>query len=384
MENPLPEQTWARIGIYLLYGTVVFLIAFALTFPDDQIADIAEVRLEGAIERSQKTNYTVHVGDVDPWWLGVELENVSIEKVAPPTPSGGGGGASDSGASSDSKGSTSGGSASSRTTLQLSASSIGARLAPIGSILNGGLSVAYHLGIGGGSISGTYTRTGSSQLVTASIAGVKLRKTRLMSKFTGVPAFGKLDGSANLQLAANRPLLTGGTIELEGKKLTIGPKEEVKIPGIPLANLTIPQTSFGNLNIEMHVEYKEGQGPPKLVVDTFNTRGRDLKTQIWGDLKLAGTLGNAQSRLKMRINFNPEFIKGNELTPLLQQDLFRNGRSGDWYGFVLWGPLKSANFNGATTPAKGPKEGKDSGNKPQGGGSGGNDGAPAKKKKKGG
>lgn len=370
MENPLPEHTWARIGIYVLYSLVVFLIAFALTFPDGQLTEIAEVQLESAIEKSQQTDYTVRVGDVDPWWLGVELEDVRVETASPPED--GNGGTTENGDPPEDSGGNGGGKAQTSPGFSISTTSIGARLAPIGSLLQGGLAIQYHLGIGGGSLSGLYVRGSSSQSVTLAVDQVDLRESRLMSKFTGVPAFGKLNGQANVQLEAKRPIITGGSITLRGSQVTIGPKDEVKIPGIPLANLSIPQTNFGNLKADMHFEKKKGQ-PPKLMIDQFQTEGRDLKTQVWEHVRLADTLGAAQAKLKMRINFNPDFIQNNELTPLLQQDKFRNGRSGDWYGFVLWGPLNSANFDGSTTAAKGPKGDE--------GGSDGQKGGNAKEKK---
>lgn len=368
-DNPL-----VRIGGYVVFGLVVFVAALLITFPDGQVKQIAAVQIESQLERNFKKNFEVEVGDLDFWWLlGIELENLSIKERRPEdSPGSGQAGAPAGGENPAEKARKAKAKAKEKEDtslpLELRIPSIAARLAPLTSALNGGLAAKFHLGLGGGSISGTYVRAGQSQRITASINEVNLRETDVLTRLTGIPFFGTMAGEADLSFALNRPVLTDGNVQLKADKLTIGPKKEVKIESLPLGYIKIPRTNLGNLRAKMHVEDGKG-GQPTLKIDRFDSQGQDLQTQIWGHVKLGSSLARADSRMRMRLKFNPAFIRENELTPILRLKEFQNGKKGNWHGFVLWGPLGKPNFKGAAKAADGPSE--DDKAKPQGGGESG-------------
>ena len=353
-DNPL-----IRIGGYVLFAFAIFLVALLVTFPDSKVKQIAAVQIEAQLEKNMKKNFDVTVGDVDFWWLlGVELENLQIKEKRPSTTTdsaGGESGEDGSGSSQD---------AARSFPLNITIPSVAARLAPIDSALNLGLAAKFYLGLGGGSVTGSYVRASNRQTIYVSLNEIALKQTRLLQQFAGLPFFGTLRGDMELEFALNKPLLMGGYVDLATDKLTIGPKKEVKIEALPLGYVEIPRTNIGNMNFELGVDTETG-GRPKLVVERFDSEGRDLQTQVWGSIQLANSIGMAEAELQMRIRLNPEFIRKNELSPVLRMKEFQNGKKGDWYGFVVLGRLNRPNFKGAQRAADGPSDAEQQGSKQQ-------------------
>lgn len=373
MDRPL-----FRIGGYVLFGVVTFILALLVTFPDGTVKQIAAVQIEHRLEQSMDRNVEVEVGDLDLWWAGLALEDLSItEPDSTSVPAGGTGGGEGNGGGGNSNPNSDGGSeggleSSGQPSLQITVPSIGARLAPIGSLMNFGLSVKYHLGLGGGSLSGTYTRSSSAQSIYVSVNDLNLNQSPILVQYTGVPMFGTLTGEGTFQFAPNRPVVTDGQFELSGEKVTVGPKKELKLEAIPFGHVNIPQTNFGNMELELHVERKEGQ-QPKVVLDGWRAKGRDVQLEVWGHVDLARRMANAEARLKLRVQLNPEFTQQNEaMGAMLNNEKMQNGKRGDWYGLVFWGPMRNMQWKGSPTAAAGPDN--------EGGEKGGGKG---KKKKKG-
>jgi type II secretion system protein N len=380
MDRPL-----FRIGGYVLFGVVTFILALLLTFPDGTVKQIAAVQIEHRLEQSMDRNVEVEVGDLDLWWAGLALENLSItEPDSSSVPTDGGGGEGRNGGDNtnpNDDGDSEGGLASSgQPSLQITVPSIGARLAPISSLMNFGLSVKYHLGLGGGSLSGTYTRSSSAQSIYVSVNDLNLNQSPILVQYTGVPMFGTFTGEGTFQFAPNRPVVTDGAFELSGQKVTIGPKEELKLEAIPFGHVNIPQTNFGNMELELHIERREGQ-QPKVVLDGWRAKGRDVQLEVWGDVDLARRMANAEARLKLRVQLNPEFTQQNQaMGAMLNNEKMQNGKRGDWYGLVFWGPLRNMQWKGSPTAAAGPeKEGGKDGQKGGGKGKNKKKGAPKKK-----
>lgn len=375
MDRPL-----FRIGGYVLFGVVSFIIALLATFPDGAVKQIAAVQIEHQLERNMQKNFEVEVGDLDLWWIGLELENLSISERKASAVGADDSGSDESSSSSDSESKAKkkgGGTTQSAADLQLTVPSIGARLAPISSVLNLGLAVDYHLGLGGGALAGTYTRASSSQSLYLSVDDLNLSQSPLLVQFTGVPMFGTLSGGGTFQFAAGRPILTGGSFELSGKKVTIGPKEELKLEALPFGHVSVPQVNFGNMELKLNVDDKQ-KNRPRIVLEEWRSKGRDLQLQIWGHVDLANRAGAAESRLKLRVRLNPEFVNKNKAVQgMIRNEKMQNGQSGDWHGLVFWGPLSNLQWKGSPTAAEGPEQEKKKGDK---GKKGGNK-APKKGKK---
>jgi type II secretion system protein N len=353
-DNPL-----IRIGGYVLFAFAIFFVALLVTFPDGKVKQIAAVQIEAQLEKNMKKNFDVSVGDLDFWWLwGIELENLQIKEIRP---SSGDPGTSDDGG--DGNGGDGGGQDARAFPLNITIPSVAARLAPIDSALNLGLAAKFYLGLGGGTVTGSYVRASNRQSIYVSLNDIALKQTRLLQQFAGLPFFGTLRGDMELEFALGKPLLLGGYVDLATDKLTIGPKKEVKIEALPLGYVEIPRTNIGNVRIKMNVNAESGRRP-KLVVERFDSEGRDLQTQMWGSIQLANTIATADAELQMRIRLNPEFIQTNELSPILRMKEFQNGKKGDWYGFVVLGRLNSPSFKGAKRAADGPDKAKQDQPKP--------------------
>ncbi|MFB6265225.1 MAG: type II secretion system protein GspN [Bradymonadaceae bacterium] len=364
------DSLLVRVLAPIVFGVVVFAIALVVTFPDTQLQQIAEVQLEKQLERNVGTPHNVDIGDVDPWWIGLQLQNVTISTPSASGPSASGNASSGAAAEKKAKkkkaasaGGATAGATGASAEFSISIPSVGVCFSPTSSLVSLGLSFGYFVGLEPGSVSGYVTQTTDARSLSVELDGLNLEPgDDVIERLTGVPTFGRLEGWAELTFAPARPVVTGGKVSLTGRKLTIGPKEELELQGIAMANyLKVPQTNLGSLDIALHVD-NAGKGNPKVVVDTFKSKGRDVRTQLWGHLKLARRLAAARAQLKMRVKFPRQaFVSENQLGALLRTEQFQSGKRGDWYGFVLWGRLASVNFKGAATAAKGP--GSDSGQK---------------------
>lgn len=357
------DRTLYRWGAYILFTLFAFVVALMATFPDAQVKRIAAVQIEHQLEENMQTGYTVEVSDLDPWWIGIELEGVSIEESSAKAESGGAASGGDQEEESDSKNSKASGKATKKkkkkgesAQMKVEIPSIGARFAPLGSILNGGLSARYHLGFGGGAVSGTYTRASGAQYLELSIDELNLDESPVLEQLTGIPMFGRLDGYGNFTLAVDRPVVTDGDFKLTGEKITVGPKAQLKVKALPVGHVKVPQVNFGNLELQLNIESKQ-KGRPTAVLEQFRSKGRDLRLQIWGTMDLAGRIGRADTKLKSRIRFDPEFAQKNQPIQAMQRhQKFQNGQSGEWYGLVFWGPLNNLQWKGSPTAAKGPSD----------------------------
>lgn len=343
------DRPVVRAAAYAGFGFVVFLASLAATFPDDQIKDILTVQ----IEQQLGGKYSVEVADLDVWWFtGVSLEGVTIEERVDPadlpvlTPE-----EEEAGLPAEMP-------------MKVTIPRISARLALLRSIL--GPTVEFELDLGGGVVDG-YARMGSdSRDVHVEIDALDLRKTLALTAFTGMPFFGELSGTIDLQLDPDKPMVSGGTIELTGDKLTIGPAtiKTDKFP--PITYLEIPQTNFGSLEIKMAVKddkaaAEDGKAPAKtpgarrqMSIDTFKWSGRDIRGDMWGVFKLASRMEQVSADVEMRMQLDEGFVKKNSLGPLLNVAEIRKGKNKDWFGLRLYGTLKNIRFKGSPASAAGP------------------------------
>lgn len=333
------ERRAVRIPLYLLLGTIAFSLAMVLTFPDDRVKQILIVQAEKALGHK----YDVTINDLDLWWLtGVELHQVELrerwteqqlEKAASEAKEG----------------------VPPKMPLSVSIPRVAGRLAPISSLVNLALVVEFAVDFDeGGSVTGSYKQSSTKRGVQITFNDLDMNKSGVLASVTGIPGFGELKGDVELELDPKRPMIIGGKIELLGKKLTIGPGlvETDKIPS--MVYLEVPQTNFGNLLIQAKVEQPKGQSP-KLVFEKFESVGRDIHMQLWGDVVMASNPKSSRSNLETRLKFEESYITENSLRPLLNIKHLRDGKGPDnWYGFSLYGPVGNVRFKGSVTASRGP------------------------------
>ena len=331
------EKPLVRLPVYAGFGFVVFLMAVVATFPAEQIKDIVAVE----IEKQLGGKYSVEIEDLDIWWLsGISLENVSIaERVDPsevrePSPD-------EEGLPED-------------LPMKVTIPSVAGRIAPIDSLLYGP-SVAFAIDVGGGVVTGRFSNGSDARKLYVDLGNIDLRKTLALTAFLGVPFFGELDGVIDLELDPKKPMVTGGTIVITGDKLTVGPAtiKTDKFP--PITYLEVPQTNFGTLDIDLKVADVAKQ--KKMQVDAFKWSGRDIRGELWGTIDLASRVEQASPDVEMRLQLDENFVTKNSLGPLLNVAEVRRGKNKDWFGFHLYGRLKSLKFKGSPKSAAGPPAG---------------------------
>jgi type II secretion system protein N len=359
------ERKIIRIPVYIAFGLASFLIAMAVTFPDQRVKEIAVVQLESQLGNA----YDVSVEDLDLWWLtGVALEGITISERAEPSDEGGDedDGSEKAGEKAGEAQAASAGPESKP--LQVKIPQVAAKFAPLSSLFNLAPTVDFSVDLGGGDVDGAYIHGSDAREVEVSIDELNLKETELVSEFLGLPVFGELDGDINIVLDPKRPLVTGGSVELNGKQLTVGPGTITSKKFGAMGFIDVPQTSFGTLEADLNIRQTKGGNDTDLTFDKLSLKGRDIRGEVWGKIDLGRGMRGSRAKLEMRFQFNDQFIKKNNLQSVLNIKWLREGKSKDWYGFVLWGSLAKPNFKGAPTAAKGP---------PEGGGGGPGTGPPA-------
>ena len=354
------QKPLVRSVLFMTFGFVMFIVFLVITFPDKRVKQILVVQIESALDNK----YDVKVVDIGLWRLtGVQLKGLSLterlspESVAAATAAEAGGGPP----------------APIPTSIRVE--SVSARLAPLASAINLGPSVSYRIDLGGGLLHGSYKQNKKRRNITLDVDEFDLRKTPAVAALLGMPVFGVLNGDMSLELHPTRPIVTAGHVDLDGKQLTVGPATVFTDKFPPMSYFEIPQTNFGTLSARIKVENgvadksrgkdvegedgesapNKGGAEPSLVVNEFKTSGRDLRTEIWGDVAMSSTMAQSRPKIEMRLQFDESFVTKNSLAPILNMKEFRNGKNNSWYGFVLWGTMKRLRFKGATSAAQGPQ-----------------------------
>lgn len=332
------EKRFFRIVAYMAFGLFFFMIFMVVTFPQHRVKQIASVQIEKALDN----RYEVTISDMGFWrFTGVQMRGIQIKEREI---TGADGRPVDENAPM---------------IVPITVSRISARLAPIRSLLNRGPTINYQVEVGPGSvIRGQVVQSGPNVDIGVRLNRLDLREATLLTNYIGMPLFGVLDGKVDLRIDTRTGAIAAGNIDLTGQQLTL-PETTVTWSWIPVfTQLDLPTTSFGNLRARIRIEQQEGgQGVSRLTFDEFMTQGRDINTQAWGHVDMNPRRGN-QFGLEMRMAVNDEYVTANDLGFLFNYPMIREGRDGEWYGFVFSGSPGSDNFfRGSTTAARGPQEG---------------------------
>lgn len=337
---------------YFLFMVITLLICLAVTFPDERIKQIVIVQAEKSLNagksRAKRDDrfWEVQITDMDLWWFsGVEFHNVvlkekwSKERIARAEAE------ADSGAPPQKP-------------LTIKIPRVAVRGSLLLSAINVGGAAVFEVDfsqVDGGVIDGTVIQRSDGIFVDATFDELDMYKAALLESVTGVPGFGKIDGEMAVILDPKTRLPIDGTFDFKGSKLSMGPAE-VKTDKLPsMAYLEVPRTSLGNLVFKAHIERKGKV--PVFIFDDFSAKGLDLNMEIWGDVQLNKVTARSQSDVKIRLQFNEEFVKENSLGPILNIQTLRSGRNGEgWYGISMRGPLSRIKPKGDLKIARGPSK----------------------------
>jgi type II secretion system protein N len=328
------EKRYVRYPVYVAFFFFVFIVSLVIAFPDDEVKDILTVQIEKALDHK----YKVTIEDLDLWWLtGVQLENVTVEERK-------------TGEDTVAKDELEGGPE--LIPMKFTLPEVSARLSVIRSIL--GPTVEFSVDVGGGEIEGIFRQGSDSNTLEADFDEVDLRKTQAIAAFLGVPFFGDLSGEIDLELDPKRNLPQSGSITFDGEKLTFGPStvQTDKLPA--MAFIEVPQTNLGTLDIDIIVD-ESNPKRPVMKIETFKMEGRDMRGDVWGDIRMSPGSGNTVLDTKMRMQFDETFVKKNSLAPLLNVSEVAKGKNKQWYGFQITGRTSNVQFRGRPASAAGPK-----------------------------
>ncbi len=354
----LLDRKIVRIPLYGLFTLVVFLAALVLTFPDERVKQIVIVQAEQVLNAGKRADagdriWEVRIDDLDLWWFtGIELNNVRLKErwtdekkarveaeVAEGAPP--------------------------QEPLTVTIPRVAGRVSILKSIINLGLGAQYDVDFeDGGLISGEFVQNSDGGRFTANFADVDMYKASILQSVTGVPGFGTLEGDVEIEIDPKTRRPIAGNIDLKGKKLTVGPAT-VKTEMLPsMAYLEVPQTNFGTFVLKAKIVKDKGSQNPSLEFDEFSAKGRDVRMEVWGDVELSKVFSRGMANVSMRLQFDAEFVKENSLSPVLNIQLFRSGKSSDdWYGIAFTGLIGKMKPKGSVAAARGPSTKKGATNK---------------------
>lgn len=324
------EKKFFRVAAYIGFAVVSFFIFFLWTFPTDRVGDIAANQIEAALDYE----YDVSITDMGFWRLtGIQARGIRLQERA----------GGDQSADEDARGMT------------IRLERLAGRFSPLRSLLNRGPTASFQVDVGGReTVRGTFAQSGPEQLVTVSMNSLDLQQSTLISSLLGVRILGDLDGDIDLTINPATGLATGGHVSLTGQQITLG-QTTLEMDMIPfLTELELPTTSFGNLDV--HLDFEETEQGSRVNFEQFTIRGRDIQADVWGHIDLNPRGG--QPDLKMRLQFNQEYVTEHGLAPYLNVSDVRDGElqtdDGHWYGFEMSGSFDNVDFGGSTDAAQGP------------------------------
>lgn len=322
------EKPWLRFATFFGAGLLAFAISMVVGFPDDQLKEIATVQAEKALG----PKYKVSIDELDFWWFpGLSFKGVQVEERAVKT---------DEPVDPDLPVDL---------PMKVRIESINARLAPLSSLLNLAPTIAFSIDVGGGDIDGDVAIASESTL-RLNLDELDLRATPALASLTGMPFFGTLSG--DIEWVVDSKLQPkSGFMRFSGSQLTLGPATIITEKFPPMTYFEIPQTNFGTLAVDLELpEESKGQ---KLTIKKFESSGRDIRFEAWGSVAPSSRLARSKADIKLRMQLDDQFVKKNNLAPLLNVGEVRKGKANDWYGFALLGTFDRLQFKGSAAAAAG-------------------------------
>lgn len=336
------DRPLIRGSIYAGTAVVVFAVAFLFSFPDQRLKEVVTVQIQKVVSN----DYNVQIGDIDIWWLGLDFEQITLERAS-------------SQPTNKPEGQAKNGDGPSKTKrMSVTIPSFGVRFGILSSIVNLGPTGVFSMSIGSGSVGGTATLAAGGRHVGLEVDNVKLQEvSELLRSVANLPASGNLEGSAELHFHSSKPILIDGDIDLNGYSLLVGPGTIKSAKFGPMAFVDVPETHMGRLQVDLVVD-KPQKAPPRLKFQNFSLKGQHLRGEAWGHIELGRKIQTSRAKIQMRVQFAKNYVSNNDLSSIFDTQWFQNGKRGNWYGFLLWGPLGKPNFRGASNAAQGPSAAK--------------------------
>jgi hypothetical protein len=168
--------------------------------------------------------------------------------------------------------------------------------------------------------------------VDALASSLPLGSVDILQSITGAPVKGTLDGSLMVLLDASGQRLLDANIDLEVKGTTIGPGPLPFDTGF--GRFEVKLTTVGDLVVKAKVEEN------KLQIENVSTTGPDVVFEAAGYMTLGNTIAGSSARINARVKPSKDFLTRNDLQGMLDIDpKVRRAKSGEYYGFIINGPL---------------------------------------------
>lgn len=322
-----------HIGVGAIYGGVVFLGGLHLFFPDDAVLE----RLRYEVSERSANAWAISAADLDLWHMtGFSFDDLKLLKTTRPPykpsarraikkPIG-----EENFDGEDEAVPVADEPASTEDTIQaeeiFSASHAGVRLRLL-PLLIGRISAKYDIALADGQVTGTYTRTPSTQKLSLELDDIDLAKMPLEGKTLDLDLKGKMLGSLDLDLNAKDPTKSTGEGSISFKNLTL--------LGGKISGLEIKQE--GNFT-KAEVRFEVSDGKAKIVQGEIT--GDILQAQLEGEVTLSKKFSRSRLRIPVSFTVTEDLDK---LLALVPGSKDAKDEQGNWH-YLLSGTIEHPRF----------------------------------------
>jgi type II secretion system protein N len=320
--NPRAKKILIWVGYGFAYLFALFVFAY-LTFPYDRLKE----RIVSEFNARQTGPDPLHL-ELDElgsyWFSGIEAEGVRLVSQPPPP--------TDASKKAEKP-------------KVLAIDSAHARVSLL-NLLIGNRVTTFGADAFGGTVSGQLEDSESERNIALELDAIDLSESPFVSDAIGLPAFGKLSGSIELNAPEARLSKSEGKISLKIAELGVG-DGKAKIRD----TIALPRIDAGDLVLE--AEVKAGQ----VKITQFSATGPDLEFQAEGTIRLRDQAELSTLSLNVKFKFTERYTGKNEVTRGLfgsggTPGLFdldpknRRAKHADgFYGWRVSGTLSKPTFN---------------------------------------
>jgi type II secretion system protein N len=289
------------VGLRVLFGLAVFVIAFYLSFPYHRIK-------EQVIALAAMRNLDVQIGSAGPvLGVGIAFHDIAVASTPPP-----GGGRP--------------------TKLKIDSARVS--IAPLAR-LSGENAYSLSADALGGEIDIDWQGSKTKSAIKVKTEDLAMAQLPGVREAINLPLAGKLGLTMDLALPTNRTGETNGTISWTCAGCEIGDgKAKLKVAGNPMLaeGLSLPRIRLGNLT--GRVVFDKGVGR----LQGVQARSPDGELSLEGEIRLADPINYSQLDLYLRFKFSDALLKSAEKLQLLLQLIESMGKRPDgFYGVRLTG-----------------------------------------------
>lgn len=278
-----------RFVLYPLLFLLTFVFAAYLTFPYDHLKRFIIQEVEyprGPGGARVASGYQLEIVDLSPsWFTGAELKGVTLRK---PITEG-----EDAGDP--------------LMAPSITFEEVNARVGVL-ALLTGTVSITFDARGAGGTLEGEVAFSEMARSADVAINGLELRRATIISAFAGLPMNGDVSGTIKFDLDDENIAENTGEADLDITGFVLGDgraKLSFDANAFTRAGLTIPETSFGDIDLQASVMGE------RIEIQRLLSNGDDIQLDGRGELTLRSSIMTSSLDIGLRLTLSDAFKEEN-------------------------------------------------------------------------